>query len=89
MTNYDFNLMEHEQEYECYAYLCKNYSGIIDSLKTSDTDEMENFIQENAMKGLFVEVIKYEPDCTSSIRVNPDNYANEIERYGDYYYEFK
>lgn len=87
--NYD--LTKHEQEYDISAYLLKNYSGLMDRLQTPDTSEMKDFVHENAMNGLYIEIIKYDltPKGVYTLRIDPDTYINEFDTYGDFDYDFK
>lgn len=89
--DYEFNLAVHDCEYDVFAYLLNSYKGIMDRLQTSDFDEVKNFVHENAMAGSYIEIHKYDltNDNGYELRIDPNRYIEEFEKYGDYYYEFK
>lgn len=53
--------------YKVCAYLCTNFSGLMDSLETDNFYEVQNFIWENCQKGYNCEITDTETGETNMI----------------------
>lgn len=42
--------------YNVEAYLCKNFTGLMDSLVTDNFYEVQDFVHEQCMKGFYCEL---------------------------------
>jgi len=56
-----------EKRYAVKAYLCTNFSGLMDSLETDDFYEVQDFIFANCQKGLNCELTDRERGETNVV----------------------
>ena len=70
-----------EKRYSVKAYLCTNFSGLMDSLETDDFYEVQDFIFANCQKGYNCELT--DRDRGETNMAYAENFTEETVDYND------
>ena len=66
-----------EKRYVVKAYLCTNFSGLMDSIETDEFDEVQDFIFSNCQKGFNCELIDRKTGETNMAYA--DDFNDDVE----------